>query len=249
MKRSRFAPALVLSASLLLAACGEATAPSGSGAALGPSAPPINSVIAGPAAGGGLTGFQRVLDQPHLTDGRPLTLYVGAHFCPFCATMRWPLVKALGRFGTFAGLREIRSTSGVDGFESLSSYDFSRTTYRSDFVTFRMVEVADNSGNPLQQPDRDATALLNQFDRQGAIPFVFVAGSYVAQLPFSPGLLRGKSFKQIEDDVASASPGPLGRAVNQEADALTALICKTNGAQPASVCGQPAIAALVQQAS
>jgi hypothetical protein len=224
-------------AAVLLAACGEAAAP-----------------VAAPNAGGGaptastLQGLRRVFDQPHLSGGRALTLFVGGQFCPFCASMRWPFVKALSRFGTFSGLGQINSQPGTDGFNSIGSYDMTKATFRSDYVTLRMFEVADVNGNPLQQPDAEATALLNQFDPQGSIPFVFVGGSYVAQLPYSPALLQGKSFQQILDEVNSSDPGQIGRAVDAEADGITAIVCKTDGAQPAPVCNQPGIQALSQQA-
>ena len=41
---------------------------------------------------------------PVVSDGAPEVLYIGAEYCPFCAVERWPLVVALSRFGTFAGL-------------------------------------------------------------------------------------------------------------------------------------------------
>jgi hypothetical protein len=162
--------------------------------------------------------------------------------------MRWPLVKALSRFGTFSGLGQIDSQQGTDGFRSIGSYDLTKATFKSDYVTLRMVEVADVNGNPLQRPDAETTALLNQFDPQGSIPFVFVGGSYVAQLPYSPALLQGKSFAQILAEVNSSNPGEVGRAIDAEADGLTAIICKTDGAQPSQVCDQPSILALSQQA-
>lgn len=224
-------------AAILLAACGEAAAPA-----------------AAPIASGGaptattLQGFHRVFDQPHLSGGHPLTLFVGGQFCPFCASMRWSLVKALSRFGTFSGLGQINSQQGTDGFNAIGSYDLTKATFKSDYVTLRMFEVADVNGNPLQKPDTETAALLNQFDPRGSIPFVFVGGSYVAQLPYSPALLQGKSFQQILDEVNSSSPGQIGQAIDAEADGLTAIICKTDGAQPASVCSQPALQALTQQA-
>ncbi len=222
---------------ILLAACGEAASPA--------AAP--NASVGTPTAST-LRGFHRVFDQPHLSGGHPLTLFVGGQFCPFCASMRWPLVKALSRFGTFTGLGQINSQRGTDGFNSIGSYDLTKASFQSDYVTLRIVEVADVNGNPLQRPGADTTALLNQFDPQGSIPFVFVGGSYVAQLPYSPALLQGKSFQQILDDVNSSNPGEIGRAINAEADSITAIICKTDGAQPASVCNQPGIQALSQQA-
>jgi len=224
-------------AAILLAACGEAAAPSAAPNASG-----------GAPTASALQGFHRVFDQPNLSGGHPLTLFVGGQFCPFCASMRWPLVKALSRFGTFSGLGQINSRQGTDGFNSIGSYDLTKATFKSDYVTLRMVEVADANGNPLQQPDAETAALLNKFDPQGSIPFVFVGGSYVAQLPYSPALLQGKSFQQILDEVNSSDPGQLGRAIDAEADGITAIICKTDGAQPAQVCNQPAIQALGQQA-
>jgi len=226
-----------VAAAILLAACGEAATPA---AAPNPSG--------GAPTASTLRGFHRVFDQPHLSGGHPLTLFLGGQFCPFCASMRWPLVKAMSRFGTFSGLGQINSQQGTDGFNSIGSYDLTKATFTSDYVTLRMVEVADVNGNPLQRPDAETTALLNQFDPQGSIPFVFVGGSYVAQLPYSPALLQGKSFQQILDDVNSTNPGQIGQAVDAEADGITAIICKTDGAQPPSVCGQAGIQALTKQA-
>src|SRR5260370_32598927 len=207
-----------------------------------------------PNAGGGaptataLKGFHRVVDQPHLSGGHPLTVFVGGQFCPFCASMRWALVKALSRFGTFSGLGQINSQQGTDGFNSIGSYDLTRATFKSDYVTLRMVEVADVNGNPLQKPDTETAGLLNQFDPQGSIAFVFVGGSDVAQLPYSPALLQGKRFQQILDEANSNNPGEIGHAIDAEADGITAIICKTDGAQPAEVCNQPGIQALSRQA-
>ena len=188
----------------MLTACGQAS---------GLVAAPKSSVGANAPVAKQLKGIQRVFDRPHMTEGRPLTFFLGGQFCPFCASMRWPLVKALARFGTFSGLAQMHSQAGADGFESLATYDLARARYQSDYVTLRIVEAADASGNPLQHPDAEETALINQFDPQGSIPFVFVGGSYVAQLPYSPALLQGRSFQQILDEVNSPTPGPLGAPV------------------------------------
>lgn len=225
-----------LAASLILSACGEASTPA---------AGPLSSV--GPSTATSVSGLHQVFDKPHLTAGKPLTFFLGGQFCPFCASMRWPMVKALGRFGTFSGLGEMHSRAGTDGFESLATYDFTHASYRSDYITLRLVEAADADGNPLQQPDEEESALVNQFDPQGSIPFLFVGGSYVAQLPYSPALLQGRSFRQILDDFNSPSQTELGKAINDEADRLTAVICKTDGAQPAAVCGQPPIKAFMEK--
>lgn len=48
--------------------------------------------------------------------------------------------------------------------------------------------------------------------------------------------------------MTSTNPSQIGQAVDAEADGITAIICKTDGAQPPSVCGQPGIQALTKQA-
>ena len=217
--------------------------------ACGPATTSIGSSTAGPAATTyDVNGIHRVYAQPKLIQGHPWTLFVGGQFSPFCASMRWPFVKALSRFGTFSGLGEMHSRVGVDGFNfAIPTYDFVHMTYSSPYVTLRTVEIADVNGNPLQPLDDDETDLVNHLDPGGAIPFVFVGGTYVAQLPYSPLLLQGRSYSQILAEVNAENPGPLGQAVNTEADALTAALCTTDGAQPASVCGQPAIQALIHR--
>jgi hypothetical protein len=42
--------------------------------------------------------------------GKPEVLYIGAEYCPYCGTERWSMIVALSRFGTFRGLKEIRSS-------------------------------------------------------------------------------------------------------------------------------------------
>jgi hypothetical protein len=218
---------------LLMTACGNQSSQ-------GPSSTPTPAKL-------DYSGIHRIHEHPQLLRGHPLTVFVGAHYCPYCASMRWPLVVALRRFGTFTGLRQVSSKDRYEGFASIATYDFSRASYQSDYVTFSSAEIADVSGNPLQSLDDDQTDLVNHLDPSGAIPFVFVAGSYTALLPFSPQLLVGHSFDEIAEQISSSSPGEIGRLINAEADALTAAICKTDGAQPASACGSPAMQALIQR--
>ena len=43
-------------------------------------------------------------------DGKPLVLYVGAEYCPYCAAERCAMVQALSRFGTFSNLTFVAVT-------------------------------------------------------------------------------------------------------------------------------------------
>jgi len=230
----RLAVALASCVAVVVAACASSSTPT----------PPTVSQAASKLD---YSGIHLVYARPMIRKGHPLTVFVGAQFCPYCASMRWPLVEALKRFGTFTGLQQMSSKAGYEGFGAIATYDFSRATYQSDYLTFTSAEVADVSGNPLQSLDDDQTDLVNHLDPDGSIPFVFVAGSYTALLPFSPQSLVGNSFNEIADQIATSPPGEIGQAINREADALTAAVCKTDGARPASVCAQPAIQALIQR--
>jgi hypothetical protein len=63
-----------------------------------------------------------------LTAGKPLVVYIGAEYCPFCAAQRWPLVVALSRFGTFSGLSVTRSAS-EDVFPDTATLSFHSASY------------------------------------------------------------------------------------------------------------------------
>ena len=230
---------IVLISAVLMAACD--TGGISTSGRYAPAAPP-----AGPV-GSPMQGVSQVLSTAERVGNLPLTLYVGADYCPFCASMRWPLVRALSRFGSFSGLGQRQSTSGIDGFPSIATYDFNHATFSSPYVTLAMVETADPSGNTLQQTDAEQASLINRFDPGGGIPFVFVGGRYVARLPYSPSLLEGKTFQQIQQSIDSTNPDRLGQAIDDEADVITALICSSDGMQPASVCNASQIRQLTHQ--
>jgi Domain of unknown function (DUF929) len=44
-------------------------------------------------------------------NGKPVLLYIGAEYCPFCAADRWSLIMALSRFGSFSGIEANASTT------------------------------------------------------------------------------------------------------------------------------------------
>src|SRR4051812_14747932 len=58
----------------------------------------VSSDTAGTVGKGSATGLPKPIDADDLTaDGKPLVLYVGAEYCPFCAAQRWAMVQALSR--------------------------------------------------------------------------------------------------------------------------------------------------------
>jgi thiol-disulfide isomerase/thioredoxin len=213
---------------------------------------PASSVPAGanrPAAAASvaLGQIRRESGEPLLDGGKPLVFFMGAEWCPFCASERWGLVEATSRFGKWSGLRELRSREGQDYFPALATYDLSQATYTSDYISIRHKEVATVEGDPLQKLGSFEEGLVNGYDKLGSVPFLFASGPvgrYTVELPFSPGVLDGQSFASLRKEVSAAAQTPAVEAIGGQADAITALICKLDGRQPASVCAKGTIPAL-----
>src|SRR4051794_31837381 len=66
--------------------------------------------------------------------GHPTVLYVGAEWCPYCATERWPMVVALSRFGTFSNLGRTES-SPSDVYPKTQTFSLHGATYTSQYLT------------------------------------------------------------------------------------------------------------------
>jgi thiol-disulfide isomerase/thioredoxin len=199
------------------------------------------------AAALALGQVRKVSDQPIYDQGKPSVFFMGAEWCPFCASERWALVEATSRFGTWSGLKELRSRPGQGNFPSLPTYDLTGATYKSDLIALRHIEVATVDGDPLQKVGPFEEGLVNEYDKAGSIPFLFLGGPggrYTADLAYSPALLEGQSFAALRQDVAAGAPTEAAEAIAGEADAITALICRLDGGQPASVCGQAGIEAI-----
>lgn len=218
---------------------GDATAASGS--------VPAGSQRPADAASVALGQVRRQSGEALLDRGKPLIFFMGAQWCPFCAAERWALVEATSRFGKWSGLRELLSRSGQDFFPSLPTYDLAGATYTSDYLSLRHIEVATVDGEPLQKLGSFEERLVDGYDKLGSVPFLFAAGPggrYTVDLAYSPGLLEGQSFASLRKGVAAAGPNPAVEAIGGQADAITALICKLDGRQPASVCAKGSIPAL-----
>jgi hypothetical protein len=197
-----------------------------------------------------LGGFRHVATRPWLDHGKPVVLYVGAQYCPFCAAERWALVLALSRFGEWSGLRPMRSTAGEGGFPGIATYNWLHATYRSAVIALQTREVADFSGQPLQALTAEQTRAVNAYDPHGGIPFVLIAGRY-AQISsgYSPSFLVGLSFARIHTLVHTRPTSTVGRAVTGEANIVSALICAGLGprAPESAACRLPQVHALLSK--
>ena len=185
--------------------------------------------------------------------GQPLVTYIGAEYCPFCAAERWPLIVALGRFGTFTGLKLTHSASD-DVYPNTPTFSFVGFGYSSQYLQFSPVELQSNARSggtyqPLQTPTPAQTNILRMYDAPpyvpassaGSIPFIDFAGQYiVAGASYDAGILRGMTQDQIAAALYDPST-PQAKAILGTANALTAAICSGTANTPAEACGLPAV--------
>ncbi|MDI3316266.1 MAG: DUF929 family protein [Bacillota bacterium] len=186
----------------------------------------------------------RVPDAPG-AGGKPTLLYVGAEFCPFCASERWPLVIALSRFGTWQGL-ELSRSSSQDVFPDTPTFTFLHASYSSPYLAVRAIEMAgrvpgpDGRYPPLQSPTPEEADLVRRLDPDGSIPFLIVGRTYWVGSPLSPEVLKGKTWEGFAREVAQGKT-PAARATLAVANQMTAAICRVTGGQPTEVCNSPAV--------
>ncbi len=188
------------------------------------------------------------------SNGKPEIVYVGAEYCPFCATERWAMMVALSRFGTFHGVGAIHS-SPTDNPASVPTLTFYKSTYTSPYLTFTPVETQKVDQSPLQAPTKAQQALVNKYDgppyvqqaNAGAIPFVDFGNKWIISgASYSYTVLMGKAWGEI----ASALHTPtsqIAQGADGAANVMTAAICKLTNNQPATVCGTPLMKTLEGQ--
>lgn len=182
------------------------------------------------------------INAPALTqDGKPLVLYVGAEYCPFCAAQRWAVVQALSRFGSFTGLGAAHS-SPDDVFPNTPTFTFHGATYTSSVVAFQGVETEDVDRAPLDALTADQQALITAYNRKGGIPFVDFGGEYtLSGASYSPQVLAGKTADEVAAELSNPA-GAIAQGILGSANTMTATICILTNDQPAAVCSVPAVA-------
>lgn len=196
------------------------------------------------------------VNAPPLTqNGKPEVLYMGAEYCPYCATERWPMVIALSRFGTFSDLKTTHS-SGTDIFPNTQTFSFHGATYESRWIAFTGVEMQSNQQQgdgyaTLDTPTSAQQQILDAYDRppyigtssaaSGGIPFIDFAGKFlIGGATYDPSVLQGKTATQIADALHDPTTNIAHGAIGA-ANTFTAAICSLTHNQPASVCMDPAI--------
>jgi hypothetical protein len=197
--------------------------------------------------GAGTANPKMLISVPSTTaltaNGKPEMLYMGAEYCPFCATERWAMTQALSRFGTFSGLSFIHSSSS-DQPASIPTLTFYKSKYTSKYLTFTPVEMQKVDRSPLQTPTKAQNALLQKYDNApyipsgdaGSIPFVDLGNKFIVSgASYDYTVLQGQSYAQIGSALQDPS-SPIAKGAIGAANYFTAGICKLTGDQPATAC-------------
>ncbi len=183
-------------------------------------------------------------------NGKPKVLYMGAEYCPFCATQRWAMTVALSRFGTFSGLKFIHS-SASDTPASIPTLTFYKSTYSSKYISFTPVEMQDVNKATLQAPTAEQNAILTKYDgppqvpqaSAGSIPFIDFGNKFMASgASYSYTVLQGKTYAQVAAALKDPA-SPIAKGAVGTANMITAAICKLTGNKPATAC-TPAVQAI-----
>jgi len=178
--------------------------------------------------------------------GKPVVVYVGADYCPYCAAERWPFVTALSRFGTFTQLGATHSAT-ADIYPNTATFSFHPAAYSSPYVHLDTVELYGNrpqggSYPRLEQPNALEQQLVSRFDSGGSIPFIYLGGHTIVGSTYDPQLLAGLSMPEIAGAVVDPTT-EIGHSVLGSANLMTASICQQTGGDPASVCASPGVTA------
>jgi thiol-disulfide isomerase/thioredoxin len=200
-----------------------------------------------------VTGKPKLL----IANNKPSVVYMGAEYCPYCATERWPLTIALSRFGSFKGLQATHSASG-DIYPNTETLSYYGSTYTSRYFSFTAVEMETNQPDgsyyqTLQTPTAAENALIDTYDvapyttSSGSIPFIDFGDRYIVSgASFNPQILQGKTAGQIAEALSDPT-SEIAAGADGTANLLTATLCKLTRDQPSSVCADPTIMSAMQQ--
>jgi len=191
-----------------------------------------------------------VSGPPLASGGRPEILYVATEYCSYCAAENWPLIVALSRFGHFTGLTTSRSAD-FDHITPIDTWTFHGSSYTSPYLTFVPVETRSNvlvspkadmdsgtSYRVLQRLTPAEQAVFGKYGIGGETPFLdFANRATQTGSGIPPSLLAGKTWRQIAA-VLRQPRSSLGAALLNQADTLTAELCRLTGDRPAAACPQ-----------
>jgi thiol-disulfide isomerase/thioredoxin len=175
--------------------------------------------------------------------GKPEVFYFGAEYCPYCAAERWPLIIALGRFGTWSNLKTT-SSSSTDIYPNTPTFTFHGASYTSQYIDFAAVETTDRNQNPLESPTPQERDLVSKYDTANSIPFVDFGNRYAfSGAMYLPDVLNGEDWQTVANQLQQSN-SKQALAIIGSANLITAAVCKITGNQPTAVCSSQTIQSL-----
>jgi hypothetical protein len=206
----------------------------------------LNRIGAGTAA----RSATRLEGTPLLSGGKPELLTVNMAWCPHCAANSWALAVALSRFGTFTSLRTLDTGTlystkyhANPGYPHARGLSFLGSGYRSRYLKFKPVVLENLTGGTVQRLTSADSAAMGSFDPRGSVPAIDVGGRYgFVGSSYSPQTLIHVSWLQIARVLANPD-NPLARAIDGQANTLTAAICATTKGLPVDVCSSAGVVA------
>lgn len=192
--------------------------------------------------------FMHVSDQSlRQQSAKSLIFFMGAGFCPFCASEQWAIVKALNNFGRWQGLIETMSADHDEKYLNIPTFSFVRATYTSDHLDFVARETSDRNFEPLQELNEKDYEILEIFNPDQIIPFLLIDGQFMqVGAGYSPKLFEGMDHAKATVETENRD-SPLGRAIKMEADNITALMCKSVSMK-SKICNSEEIQTLAEMA-
>ncbi|MEM0272720.1 MAG: DUF929 family protein [Thermoprotei archaeon] len=186
--------------------------------------------------------FQPYNGTPWYSGGKPIIVFIGAEYCPFCAATRWPLILALLRFGNFSGLEYMVSAPPVnETYYNVPTFTFLHAYYTSPYIVFQAYEVQNRNYGLIAEPPSNYSQVWSQFGN--GYPFIDFANSFVLpSSPFVPQTWHNYNWTQIAGFIESNTS--IGVGIREYTNAITAVICKLDGNMPAGVCNQQPIPTL-----
>ena len=192
-----------------------------------------NQTLANKVGVGAIGTFPTAVGGSLLAEnGSPEVFYAGGDYCPFCAALRWGLIIALMRFGTFTNLHYMTSSSS-DVYPSTPTFTFynstAPTTYTSQYISFTSLEIYGQNKAVQLQPTAEQTAIMQKYGTTGSIPFVDFGNKSVQQgADYSPSLINPLTYQQIISQLNNTNSS-VTQSIIGGADVFTTQICRMDG--------------------
>ena len=158
-------------------------------------------------------------------NGKKLVYFMGAYFCPYCASERWAIREALKIFGDWKNSEYDKSAESDEKYLNVPTISFHKSNYSSKYVEFQSMETADRYFNPINQEQEDSYDVLENYNPDQIIPFLLIDGQFMqVGSGINAKIIEGMDHKDVEKELSIAD-SKIGSEIRKESEYITALIC------------------------